>query len=111
LLSAVFVASAGLTLVAAEAAEFTTIGTVVATGRDVLVVRIDDHRHRIPFSIEAPTVLPAGIAVGSRVSVVYHPTGAVGQAADSVTLLSSPAPKPHRATRGPAKEAPAQPTS
>jgi hypothetical protein len=112
LLSAILVASTGLPFVAAAAAEFTTTGTVVATGRDSIVVRIDDHGHRIPFAIEKPSVLPAGVAVGSRVSVAYHPTGTTGQAADTVTLLQAAPPKaPRSKTPAPAKKSPEQPNS
>jgi hypothetical protein len=112
LLSAIFVASTGLSLVPVEAAEFTTTGTVVATGRDSLVVRIDDHGHRIPFAIEKPSALPAGVAVGSRVSVSYHPTGTTGQAADSVTLLQAAPAKAQRSKApAPAKKSLEQPSS
>lgn len=116
LLSAIVVASAGLPLVpaygAAFGAEFTTSGTVVAAGRDSLVVRIDDHGHRIPFAIEKSSALPAGVGVGSRVSVSYHPTGTTGQAADTVTLLQPAPPKAHRSkTPAPAKKSLEQPSS
>lgn len=112
LLSAIFVASIGLPLAPAGAAEFTTTGTVVATGPDSLVVRIDDHGHRIPFAIEKPSALPAGVSVGSRVSVSYHPTGTTGQAADTVTLLQPAPAKAHRSKAPlPAKKSLEQPSS
>jgi hypothetical protein len=107
LLSAILVVSAGLPLAAAGAMDFTTTGTVVSTGRDSIVVRIDDHGHKIPFAIAAPTVLPAGVAAGSRVSVTYRPTGPTGQEAYAVTLLA-PAPAARRSKAPPA--APAAPT-
>lgn len=110
LLSAIFVASTGLPLFAAGA-EFTTTGTVVAKARDSVVVRIDDHGHRMPFALEQPSVLPSGVSVGSRVSVSYHPTGTTGQTADAVRLLASPPSPAPRSTRAPAKQLPPQPNS
>jgi hypothetical protein len=111
LLSAVVLLPAGAVLSAA-ALTFTTTGTVVSTSRDSLVVKIDDHGHRIPFAIEKPSVLPSGLAVGSRVSVTYHPTGSTGQAADSVTLISAPTPKVHHSkTTAPARKSLEQPSS
>jgi hypothetical protein len=95
LLSALLVAASALPLVAGDN-QFTTTGTVVSTGRDSIVVRIDDHGHKIPFAIDAPTVLPAGIAVGSRVSVTYHPTGSTGQEAEAVRLLGGSSPRVQR---------------
>ena len=73
--------------VPAGAASITTTGTVVSKGKDTLVVRIDDHHHRIPFAIDGSTVLPADLKAGRRVRVVYHPTGTTGQTADEVVLL------------------------
>ena len=74
----------------------TTTGTVVSKGKDSLVVRIDDHGHRIPFAIDQSTVLPDGLTAGRRVRVVYHPTGSTGQRADEVVLLEATASKPRR---------------
>jgi hypothetical protein len=88
LLSALLVVAGVASAVAA--AEITTTGTVVATGRDSLVLRIDDHGHRIPFSLVRPGPLPAGVSVGSRVRVDYHATGVTGQAIDSLRVLSTP---------------------
>ncbi len=96
----VAVVLAGAPLVQAGQAEITTMGTVVSTGRDSMVVKIDDHGHHIPFAVGKDTIVPADLAVGSRVSVVYHPTGATGQMADRVTLLPGAESK---AGRGPAK--------
>lgn len=64
---------------------FTVTGTVVSTQSGTLVLRIDDHRHRIPFSL-GPTVSPAELRAGTRASVRYHPTGSIGQVADGVEL-------------------------
>jgi hypothetical protein len=102
----VAVVLAGASLVPAGQAEITTVGTVVSTGRDSMVVKIDDHGHKIPFAIGKDTILPADLAVGSRVSVVYHPTGVTGQMADRVTLLSGAESK---SGRGPAKPTTAKP--
>ena len=101
------VIAVGALLLPAGAAEITTTGTVVSTSSGKLVVKIDDHGHKIPFVVDKTTDLPAGLAAGSRVSVVYHPTGATGQAADRVTLLSGAA----AARRSTAREktAPANP--
>ncbi|MFN8093361.1 MAG: hypothetical protein U0599_14295 [Vicinamibacteria bacterium] len=90
------VAAVTSTLVA-QSNEITTTGTVVSRSASSLVVRIDDHRHRIAFDVDAATALPEGLAAGARVSVVYHPTGSVGQKADRVTILS-PAPEKPRAS-------------
>jgi hypothetical protein len=86
LLSAAIVAMAAVTI--AEAAKLTATGTVLATSRDALVVRIDDHGHRMEFALDKPSLVPPGVTAGSRVSVTYHPTGSTGQAADEVALLA-----------------------
>jgi hypothetical protein len=67
---------------------FTVTGTVVSVRSDTLVVRIDDHQHRITFAL-GPQVSPAALKAGARVSVRYHPTGATGQAADAVEALAA----------------------
>jgi hypothetical protein len=77
-------------------ATITTTGTLVSKAKDSLVVRIDQHGHRITFAIEPSTVLPEGLAAGRRVRVVYHPTGPTGQTADEVVLLEERAPKRER---------------
>ncbi len=53
-----------------------------------MVVRIDQHGHSIPFQISSSSQVASGLKPGSRVTVVYHPLGATGQMADSVTLDS-----------------------
>jgi hypothetical protein len=50
-----------------EQRRFTVTGTVVSARSDALVVRIDDHSHRITFS-PGPRVSPAALRAGSRVS-------------------------------------------
>ncbi len=67
-----------------DARSFTVSGTVVSARGDTLLVRIDDHGHRIPFSLGSGVDKPKA---GSRVSVRYHPSGATGQVADEVRVL------------------------
>lgn len=68
---------------------FTVTGTVVSARSGALVLRIDDHGHRIPFSL-GPAVSPAELRPGSRASVRYHPAGSTGQVADAVEILAGP---------------------
>jgi len=92
-------AFAGAVFARAEPAAITTTGTLVSKGVDSLVVRIDDHGHRITFGIDRTTVLPDGLVAGRRISVVYHPTGSTGQTADNVTLLDSGLPRAHQSVK------------
>jgi hypothetical protein len=73
--------------------ELIATGTVMAKSVDSLVVRTDDHGHRITFVVERSTVLPDGLAVGRHVRVVYRADGLAGQTAEQVTLLDRKAPK------------------
>jgi hypothetical protein len=66
-----------------DARSFTVSGTVVSARGGVLVVRIDDHGHSIPFSLGSGVSAPKA---GARVSVRYHPSGATGQVADEVNV-------------------------
>ncbi len=66
---------------------FTVTGTVVSVRSGTLVLRIDDHQHRIPFAL-GPSVSPAELRAGTRVSVRYHPTGPTGQVADAVEITA-----------------------
>jgi hypothetical protein len=100
-------AFAGAVFARAEPAGITTTGTLVSKSADSLVVRIDDHGHRITFGIGRETVLPDGLVAGHRVSVVYHSTGSTGQTADNVTLIDSGQPK----LRHPVKKGGARPSS
>ncbi len=72
--------------------ELVATGTVVSRDSASLVVRTEDHGHRIAFVVDRSTVLPEGLAAGQRVRVVYHATGATGQTADRVTLIEAPRP-------------------
>jgi len=86
----VFVAGlalAGAGLTQATNYEIRTTGTVVSKSADALVVRIDDHGHRIKFDVDRSTTLPGDVVSGRHVSVTYHPTGSTGQAADSVAVV------------------------
>jgi ferric-dicitrate binding protein FerR (iron transport regulator) len=62
---------------------FTVTGTVVSSRDGSLVLKIDDHGHRIPFSL-SPSVSASDLRAGGRVTVHYHPTGATGQVVDAV---------------------------
>jgi hypothetical protein len=65
---------------------FVANGSVVAKSADSLVVRTDDHGHKIAFVIDRSTVLPDDLAVGRHVRVVYHPVTSTGQTAASVVV-------------------------
>jgi hypothetical protein len=65
---------------------FVADGKVVAKKDDKLVVRTDDHGHTITFALDRSTVLPDQLAPGKHVRVVYHPQGATGQTADTVSV-------------------------
>jgi hypothetical protein len=67
--------------------EIRTTGTVISKSPDAIVLRIDDHGHRIRFDVDRSTTLPDDVAVGRHVSVTYHPTGTTGQAADAVAVV------------------------
>jgi hypothetical protein len=87
LASSVFGAQGGSTsspfVVAVGQRSFTVTGSVVSVREGSLVVKIDDHGHRIPFTL-ASSVSTADLRAGSRVAVHYHPTGSTGQVADAV---------------------------
>ncbi len=69
-------------------------GKVVEKSSDKIVVRTDDHGHKITFVVDESTVLPDELAKGGHVRVVYHATGSRGQTADKVTITP-----PQRARR------------
>lgn len=73
--------------------ELVATGTVMSKTADSLVVRTDDHGHRISFVIDRSTVLPEGLAVGRRIRVVYRANGSEGQTAERVTFVEGGAPK------------------
>lgn len=82
-------ALAGASLAPAMTYEIRTTGTVVSKSADALVVRIDDHGHRILFDLGGETILSDALAPGQHVQVTYHPTGPTGQAADSVAVVAT----------------------
>jgi len=67
--------------------EITIPGTVISSGHDKLVIRTDDHGHRMSFDVGTATSLPTGLRRGAHVSVTYHPEGPTGQAADEVQVV------------------------
>jgi len=69
-------------------------GKVVSKSSDSLVIRTDDHSHKITFAVDRSTVVPDDLAAGRNVRVVYHATGSTGQTADKVTITA-----PQRASR------------
>lgn len=73
-------------------------GTVVSTGNTSIAVKSDDDGRTMSFLISTTTLVPAGLSVGSRVSVAYHPVGATAQMAETVTLLDT---APSRASSQP----------
>ncbi len=76
------------TTAAVDASSKITIpGTVLSSGRDTLVIRTDDHGHRMSFDVGTATSLPEGLRRGAHVSVTYHPLGPTGQAADEVHVV------------------------
>jgi hypothetical protein len=80
-------ALAGVALAHATTYEIRTTGTVVSRSPDAIVVRIDDHGHPIRFDLGRSTVIPDDVVRGQHVSVIYHPTGTSGQAADRVAVV------------------------
>jgi hypothetical protein len=67
-----------------EQRTFVVTGTVLRSREGQLVIRIDDHKHTMPFQLAAGASAPQP---GSHVKVTYRPTGATGQAADQVEVL------------------------
>ena len=80
-------ALAGVAVAHATTYEIRTTGTVVSRSQDAIVVRIDDHGHHIRFDLDRSTALPEDVVKGGHVSVMYHPTGSTGQAADAVAVV------------------------
>jgi hypothetical protein len=67
--------------------QITIPGTVVSSGGGKLMIRTDDHGHRMPFDVGSSVALPEGLRKGAHVSVTYHPLGPTGQAADEVLVI------------------------
>ena len=70
-----------------QAHEITIPGTVVSSDSGKLIIRTDDHGHRMPFDVGPATSVPDGLRKGAHVSVTYHPLGPTGQAADEVKVI------------------------
>ncbi len=67
--------------------QITIPGTVVSSDTGMLIIRTDDHGHRMPFEVGSASSLPDGLRKGAHVSVTYHPLGLTGQAADEVKVI------------------------
>lgn len=66
--------------------EITIPGTVVSSDGAKLLIRTDDHGHRMPFDVGPATSVPS-LRKGAHVSVTYHALGPTGQAADEVQVI------------------------
>lgn len=86
-LFAVALALAGFAVAHATTYEIRTTGTVLSKSQDAIVLRIDDHGHHIRFDLDRSTTVPDDVVKGGHVSVMYHPTGSTGQAADVVAVV------------------------
>jgi hypothetical protein len=86
---AAFAWAAGILAQDAERPDLTMTGKVLSTGNTSLVIQTDDHGHSIPFIVGTTTIVPPALAVGSRVTVHYHPVGTDRQMADRVVLLDT----------------------
>jgi hypothetical protein len=62
-------------------------GKVVSKTSDKLVLRTDDHGHKITFDVDNRTALPDGLAVGRHVRVEYRANGSTGQTAEQVSVV------------------------
>jgi hypothetical protein len=67
--------------------EITIPGTVLASGHDKLVIRTDDHHHRMSFDVASASTLPENLRRGAHVEVTYHPEGPTGQQVDQVQVV------------------------
>ena len=67
--------------------EITIPGTVVSPGHDKLVIRTDDHHHRMSFDVASASALPENLRAGTHVEVTYHPEGPTGQQVDQVQVV------------------------
>ena len=67
--------------------QITIPGTVVSSDGGKLMIRTDDHGHRMAFDVGPAVSVPNGLRKGAHVSVTYHPLGPTGQAADEVLVI------------------------
>jgi hypothetical protein len=86
---AAFALAAGILAQDGQSPDLTVTGKILSTGNTSLVVQTDDHGHSIPFTVGTTTIVPPALAVGSRVTVHYHPVGTDRQMADRVVLLDA----------------------
>ena len=84
-------AQAGRTATEQRAANVTTTGTVVSSGRRTMIVRTEGGQHML-FSFEGDTIKPSTIPVGSSVTTISRPDQEGVQVASSVTVTAQ-APK------------------
>jgi hypothetical protein len=89
LFALVALVSIGSVLAQTTEPKLSVSGTVVSTGNTSMVVKSDETGQPMSFLMSTTTLVPAGLSVGSRVTVAYHPVGAVGQMADTVMLLDT----------------------
>jgi hypothetical protein len=64
---------------------------VVSSSRDQLIIRTDDHGHRMTFEVAPGASVPDGLRRGVHVNITYHPLGSTGQAVDEVQLIEGAA--------------------
>lgn len=77
--------------------EITIPGTVISAGHDKLVIRTDDHGHRMSFNVASASALPENLRKGTHVAVTYHPEGPTGQQVDQVQAVDRNASVPSQA--------------
>ncbi len=74
-----------------QAGRITIPGSLVSSSRDQLIIRTDDHGHRMTFEVAPGASVPDGIRRGVHVNITYHPLGSTGQAVDEVQLIEGAA--------------------
>jgi hypothetical protein len=77
--------------------EITIPGAVLSTSHDKLVIRTDDHGHRMSFDVASASTLPENLRKGTHVAVTYHPEGPTGQQVDQVQVVDRNASVPSQA--------------
>ncbi len=77
--------------------EITIPGTVISSSHDKLIIRTDDHGHRMAFDVASASALPENLRRGAHVAVTYHPEGPTGQQADQVQVVDRSASVPSQA--------------
>ena len=77
--------------------EITIPGAVLSASHDKLVIRTDDHGHRMSFDVASASTLPENLRRGTHVAVTYHPEGPTGQQVDQVQVVDRTAQVPSQA--------------